>query len=372
MAMRIIIATGLYPPEIGGPATYSAIMEKALPMFGISVSVVPFSLVRWAPRLVRHVAYFFLLLARSKKADIIIALDGVSVGFPALICALILRKKFAVKIVGDYAWEQHSVSRARKGRAPVLINEFQTKRYGALTEIRRFIQYLVARGAERVVVPSKYLAGIVHGWGVPKEHIAVIYNAAPGMTETWPRETLRRELGVSGFTILSAGRLVPWKGFDVLLSAFDTFASNEATLFIAGDGPERHTLVKKADALKLGDHVRFLGQLPHDELLKYLVAADVFVLNTSYEGLSHMLLESLAAGTPILASNAGGNKETITNGEEGILFDYNDREAIENGVRKFTDAKFREACARRAKIRAKFFSEEKMIRETIAVFHSLP
>src|SRR6185436_880397 len=104
--MRILVATGLYPPESGGPATYSKFLVEKLPALGVEVSVLPFSRVRYLPKLVRHVAYFFACASLAREADIVYAQDTVSVGLPAALAAFVARKKFMVRVPGDYAWEQ--------------------------------------------------------------------------------------------------------------------------------------------------------------------------------------------------------------------------------------------------------------------------
>ncbi len=104
--MRLLIATPLYPPDPGGPATYAKALEEGLPPLPIEVDLVKFSDVRHLPKGVRHVAYFWRVLRALKGVDVVLALDPVSVGLPALLAALIARKKFVLKVVGDYAWEQ--------------------------------------------------------------------------------------------------------------------------------------------------------------------------------------------------------------------------------------------------------------------------
>ena len=96
--MKILIATGLYPPEIGGPATYTALLERELPAHGHKVAVVPFSVSRWLPKGIRHVHYFFTLLSKSRGVQIIFAQDVASVGLPALLAAKVMRKKFFVQV----------------------------------------------------------------------------------------------------------------------------------------------------------------------------------------------------------------------------------------------------------------------------------
>src|SRR3989344_2133170 len=103
--VKILIATPFSTPDIGGPATYSATLSRELPKRGVDVCIVSFRDVRWLPRGIRHLVYFFKCLWSGRGADVIYAQDPFSVGFPALAAARVLRKKFLLKIVGDYAWE---------------------------------------------------------------------------------------------------------------------------------------------------------------------------------------------------------------------------------------------------------------------------
>src|SRR3989344_6621979 len=104
--MRLLIATPLYPPDIGGPATYAKLLNEGLPAKGIDVELIKFSEVRHLPKLIRHYVYYRRVLAVARNVDIILALDPVSVGLPAMKAARKAGKPFVVKIVGDYAWEQ--------------------------------------------------------------------------------------------------------------------------------------------------------------------------------------------------------------------------------------------------------------------------
>src|SRR4051812_7117496 len=104
--MRLLIATPLYPPELGGPATYAKALEDGLPAHGNQVTLVKFGTVRHLGKGVRHLAFFWHIFTALKHADMVLALDPVSVGLPALLAARLRRKPFLVKVVGDYAWEQ--------------------------------------------------------------------------------------------------------------------------------------------------------------------------------------------------------------------------------------------------------------------------
>src|SRR3989338_4633570 len=120
---KIVIATPLYPPESGGPATYAKVLEQELPKHGFEVTLVKFSDVR--KRWFRHLRYFRLMLKAARGADLVYALDAVSVGFPAMLAAKGRRKRFVVKVVGDFAWEQGSQRFQKVGS----LDEFVRRRY---------------------------------------------------------------------------------------------------------------------------------------------------------------------------------------------------------------------------------------------------
>lgn len=367
--MKILIATGIFPPQIGGPATYSKLLQDKLPEKGFSVSVVNFGDVLKLPKVVRHIAYFITVLHRGFSADIIYAQDPVSVGLPALLAAKILRKRFYLKVVGDYAWEQWHV----KNKNPDIksLEEFQNERFDGITELRKKIERWVAQSAEKVIVPSEYLKKIVILWGVSEKHIHVIYNGftAPEISEN--KESLRKKLGMHGYTVLSVGRLVPWKGFSLLIDTMPRLLARipDARLLIAGEGPEREALEEKVRTLGLGEHVVLLGKLSQKNLFEYIKASDVFVLNTAYEGFSHQILEVAALGIPIITTPVGGNIEIIKDHVHGLLVPFNDSIRLEEACTLiYEDKVLADSFAHSAQEKVKEWSDERML---VATIHEL-
>ncbi len=372
----ILVATPLYPPDIGGPATYTKIIEEELPKYGIPVRVLPFRVVRSFPKIFRHALFFFLTLFEGSGARVIYAQDPVSVGLPALLASRMLRATFIVKVVGDYAWEQYSQmpdvsaeggsASGGKGQMFLSPEEFQRKKFDIVTEVRRKIEHYVAGNAKTVIVPSAYLKRIVSAWGVPEERIRVIYNAFNPLIAALDKRTARERLGVDGTMIFSAGRLVPWKGFEALIEVVSQLKKDfpDIRLYIAGDGPAEKDLRFKISDLRMENTVILTGRLQHDKLMEFVRAADVFVLNTGYEGFSHQLLEVMAFGTPVITTNIGGNPELIEDQKEGILVPYNDKEAIKRATELLLrDEALRDILVRNASEKVKVFSKEKMLRE---------
>lgn len=292
--MKLVIATPLYPPEIGGPATYSKLLEEGLPAKGIDVVLVKFSEVRYFPKLIRHYVYYRRVYSAAQNADVILALDPVSVGLPAMKAAKKLGKKFVLKIGGDYAWEQGT---QRFGVTAPLDDFVKEKHVPFMVNLFRKIQTRVARSATRVIVPSEYLEGIVVQWGILKEKISVIYN---GIELPSPIPTHQKN--EKEFLIVSAGRRVPWKGFESIEQ-------------IAQGHPNWRVFIASG--------------LPRAETLGWIKSADVFVLNSLYEGLSHVLIEAMMLGTPVIATRAGGNVTLVTDGQTGLLIPPKNDAALE-------------------------------------------
>jgi len=364
--MKILVCTGIYPPDIGGPATYSKILNDELPSRGFSVDILSFGEVRHYPKFLRHLVYFFRVLSRGADANVIYAQDPVSVGFPSAIAARLMNKRFLLKIVGDYAWEQG----AQRFGVEDNLDVFQEKKYGLAVEALRFIEKYAAEKADVIITPSAYLKGIVEKQGVRPEKIKVIYNAFEGVGHGLKKSEARAKLDLEGFILLSVGRLVPWKGFSALIESISELKQKieEIKLLIIGSGPERDLLEAEIKKQGLENSVFLLGKKTREEVLMYLAACDAFVLNTSYEGLSHQILEAMALGAPIITTPAGGNPELIKDKETGIFVEYNDKNGIIAAVLALRkDPKMSEGLARKAAEKSAGFSKEKMISELVKI-----
>lgn len=365
--MRLVIATPLYPPEIGGPATYAKLLFEGLPSKGIEVELVKFSEVRHLPKIIRHYAYYRRVLRAARGADAVLALDPVSVGLPAMYAAKKAKKPFVVKIVGDYAWEQ---GRQRFGIEQNLDEFVKERRVPFPVRILRRIQTRVAAAATRVIVPSEYLKGIVTTWGIPRRKIRVVYNAVT-LEEAGVVPASVAKL--SRPLIVTAGRLVPWKHIEGVIDAVAQLRTKgvRASLAIIGEGPERERLAAHAAEKSEGDVV-FTGALSHSDTLATMKSADAFVLNSSYEGLSHFLIESLMLGVPTLATRIGGNPEVITDGEDGLLVAAGDTPALALTLsRLLGDAELRTRLSSCARESTRRFSTDTMLTATAELLNTL-
>ena len=142
-------------------------------------------------------------------------------------------------------------------------------------------------------------------------------------------------------------------------------------LIIAGDGPERNNYELQIKNYELGDYIKMTGGLKQEELWKYMRASDIFILNTGYEGLSHLLLEAMRMSLPIITTNIGGNPEVIENNRTGLLVEYNNRDQIKNAIIELWRDKRRANQLSGEAILAveKKFSKQKMIGDILRFFN---
>lgn len=334
--MKLLLAADIFPPEVGGPATYVVALANSFlkdevcivslnPSSDESLVNCPLYRVTSPSKLRRYVEYFWLLWKQSKNAEVVYAMGPVNAGLPALVVSLLRRKKFFVKVVGDYAWEQGTQRYGVKES----IDAFQNKKYGFGVEILRVVQRLVTRHAHGVIVPSHYLQKIVMGWGLPENKIHTVYNSVDFVNAPLATKSPQEQ------RIVSVGRLVPWKGFAALIDVFDELKNEfpSLQLKIIGDGPEHEFLNEKIKEKNLEEKVEMLGNLSHEKTLSFIQSADMFVLNSGYEGMSHVILEAMFLDRPVLASNVGGNPEVVKEYPHGDLFEYNNKEELKQKIK---------------------------------------
>lgn len=174
---------------------------------------------------------------------------------------------------------------------------------------------------DALVTPSHYLAKIVRSWGVHNSKIYTIYNAVAQET-----------LSISGpdksdYDVVSVARLVPWKGLEELV---EIAAEMTLSLYIIGDGPLRKKI--EIHAKKNGTNINFGGYIKQELIAREIRRAKLFVLNSSYEGLPHIVLEAKAAGVAVIATAVGGTPETICHGVDGWLVPPKSKKALAQAI----------------------------------------
>jgi glycosyltransferase involved in cell wall biosynthesis len=194
------------------------------------------------------------------------------------------------------------------------------------TDINLIPQYTLPR--KQLMWAAEHAAGMITvcnalrdemiGLGISGERIVALRNGVD-LQRFVPmdRQAARAKLGIDGFTLVSVGVLDPRKAHDLTIGALPMLPG--VKLLIAGIGPERGKLEALAQRLGVADRVTFLGPVAQTELKEYYNAADAMVLASSREGWANVLLESMACGTPVVASNVWGTPEVVAAPEAGVL-----------------------------------------------------
>jgi glycosyltransferase involved in cell wall biosynthesis len=333
--VNVLIVTGIWPPDVGGPASHAPEAAEFLRAHGHTVEVVTTAErapareaypVRWTSRRLpagaRHAHGAALIARAARRADVVYA-TGLYVR-SALACTLAARP-LVVKLTSDPAYERGVWRDASRIELRVL----------------RAVRDLALPRAAHVLTPSSFLRERALSWGLRPERVTVLPNPAPELPPLPAPAELRSRLGVDGRTLAFAGRLTVQKAVEVTLDAVARIDS--VTLLVAGDGSERVALERRARELGIADRARFLGALDRRSVLEVLHAGDALVLSSSWENFPHAVVEALAVGTPVIATAVGGVTEVVEHEVNGLLVPPGDPAALAAAIsRYFDDPELRE------------------------------
>ncbi len=332
--MRVLLTSPVFPPDLGGPAVYVPSLGRFLVERGHSVKVVafcsepepaghPFEVVAIprGPLPVRYLKAFFAVWRAARDVDVVYVNEHLALLH--VLAARLRRKPCVIRIMVDGAWE---IAHRKGWCGDDGIVAFQGKDYGWKVRLTRFLQRRWWKWCTKIISCSEFLRQIlVCHHGVAPDKVQRIFNAYHGpatesVTET--RGAAREALGLEPERryLLTICRLMGWKRVDGILEALAGLPE-DVQLLVAGDGDMEEEWKALAQRLGVGDRAHFLGNVPHARIPLYIRAADVFVLNSEYEGLSHTLLEVLVLGTPIVASGVCGNPEVVEDRVNGLLVD---------------------------------------------------
>jgi len=217
--MKIVIATGIYPPEVGGPAYYAHGLAQALSAKGHEVSVVTYGTLKKLPTGIRHLAYFLRLAPRMVGADAVIALDTFSVAVPASILCRVLHVSFIIRTGGDFLWEQYV---ERTGDL-VLLRDFYTTRIKRLNQKERIIFRLVQflfHDADAVIFSTEWQRDIFEKpYKLNKKSCFIVENYYGTKTET-EHSNILENVGMSPKVFVGGTRELKWKNLSRVEEAF--------------------------------------------------------------------------------------------------------------------------------------------------------
>jgi glycosyltransferase involved in cell wall biosynthesis len=366
--VNVLIVSGIWPPDVGGPASHAPEVAAFLQSRGHRVEVVttadappePREYPVWAvPRRYRPGARHLrgaVLVHRRARENGVVYTTGMF-GRSAL-GATLAACPYVVKLTADPAFERSR----RRGLVGGDVDEFQRRRGGAAVAALRLARDAELRPAAHVFCPSAYLRQLAISWGVEPSRVSVLPNPVPTLPQLPPREELKRAFGLNGATLVFAGRLTAQKSLSRALEAVG--AADGVGLVIAGDGPDRAPLEAEAERLGVDGRVRFLGPQPRERVVELFRAADATILTSSWENFPHTVVEALAVGTPVLAMEVGGIGEVVEDGVNGLLVAAGDTAALADAVRRyFADADLRERLRAQAAASVDAYAPERILGE---------
>lgn len=314
--MRILVLPGIWPPDVGGPATHGPDLARFLRERGHAVHVVTMAdgdvterpcpvetVSRRAPFLVRYPRLAAVGARAASRADVVYASATYAAAAAA---ARLARRPLVCKLVSDPAYERMR----RYGLFGGTLEEFQDAG-GPAASVAKCARTQALRTARAVVVPSDYLAAMARRWGLDEGRVVVLPNPAPAAIDVAPEP-------LEPWTFVFAGRLTRQKALHTAIAAVGKVP--QARLLVIGDGPERPELERLA--ARVGDgRVVFAGPRPRPAVLRALAGAHAAVLSSDWENLPHAAVEALAVGTPVVATAVGGVPEVVRDGVNGLLVD---------------------------------------------------
>ena len=321
--MKVLVTVGIFPPDIGGPATFVPKIAKYFQdELNYEIEILTLSdnknsninddfsvkrIDRNLPIIYRWLKTIFTIYKLGKNKDLIFV-NGL--GTETTIANIFLKKKIIRKIVGDPVWER-AYSKAKISES---FDEFQVKNYGFSISFQKKVRSFSIKKSDIVVTPSQHLKNFILNLGF-KNKIEIINNGVfipEENTNIFTNDQIN-------ITIVS--RLVSHKNIEKIIKAISDLNSPLINLNIIGDGPELNQLQKISLESNNKDNIIFHGKLNRDEINHIFLNSDIYIQASNYEGLPHSLLEAMSYGIPVLCTPVGECKEILGNEDRGYILD---------------------------------------------------
>ena len=321
--MRVLVTVGIFPPDIGGPATFVPKIAKYFQdELNYEIEILTLSdnknsninddfsvkrIDRNLPIIYRWLKTIFTIYKLGKNKDLIFV-NGL--GTETTIANIFLKKKIIRKIVGDPVWER-AYSKAKISES---FDEFQVKNYGFSISLQKKVRSFSIKKSDIVVTPSQHLKNFILNLGF-KNKIEIINNGVfipEENTNIFTNDQIN-------ITIVS--RLVSHKNIKKIIRAISDLNDPLIYLNIIGDGPELNQLQKISLESNNKDNIIFHGKLNRDDINHIFLKSDIYIQASNYEGLPHSLLEAMSYGIPVLCTPVGECKEILGNEDRGYILD---------------------------------------------------
>ena len=318
--MNILITVGIFPPDIGGPASFVPKISDFLIENGHNVKIICLSEVgnihtednldvirikRSNNLPIRWINTIYQIVKNGIRSDLIFV-NGL--GVESAIANLILQKQLIRKIVGDPVWERAY----NKKRITESFDDFQNNKHSFLIEVQKLLRNWSINSAEIVITPSDNLKSFVSGIGYSQKILKI--NNGVNITDI-----NRANESKADINLIIISRLVVQKNINIVIEAMKLLDNKNLKLSIIGEGGEFSKLESAIHDLNLQNQVQLLGKVDNNKISQFLLTADIFIQASDYEGLPHSVLEAINYEVPILSTETGGCKDLLNDGERGFI-----------------------------------------------------
>ncbi len=383
--MKILMYAPVFPPTIGGPATQCSHLCRALAHRGHSVVVVTpgdhFSVAveegyriyryRWQytgtriDKIIRWTLFpfYFEVVLRRERPEVVHAHSVSILSFIAAFLARRRRIPRIIKFAGDWVWETLSTHRLQAGDFKEIYRHSWRAQF--LHKVERWGLGLF----DVYWAPSHFRAENIEELMGRTSKIRIIPNAlvlrGGGMHEARTGEP---------FVVVSANRFIPHKRIPMLIRTFARLKDPQARLVLIGTGASEEVALAQRVAEELGitHQVRFTGRLASAEVYEEFKQATVYLSASLEEGFPNVFIEAMYYGLPIVATDVGGCREMVVEGQTGYLVDPHDEEALAERLGRLRDAPdLRDTFARAAVARAELFDLTTVVAQFEALYTEL-
>ena len=367
--MDILITVGIFPPDIGGPASFVPKIAKYLINKGHNVKIICLSdkehltfkddinvirINRNSPIIFRWLKTIVKIYSNSKKSDLIFV-NGL--GTETTIANLFIRKKVIRKIVGDPVWERVY----NKNLIDESFDDFQENNHGLSISLQKMIRNWSINKSNLIITPSQHLKNFIDKIGFDK-NIFVINNGVN--IEQHNKVVLENNI----IQLLVVSRLVSQKNIDSIIKAVKVMENENIILNIVGDGSEINNLKLLVKKYELEKKINFIGKVENTKLNEYLKNADIFIQASNYEGLPHSILEAMNFEIPILSTDVGGCSVLLNKGERGYIIPMPVSEVeISEGIRTIINNK--NEAKSKAKLAKNYLNQEHNFNTNAEIYH---
>jgi len=314
--LKILIATGIYPPDIGGPATYAKKLSAELVKLGHEIKIISYGepssqannknlylISRQSNIIFRYFKYYYKAYQLSGQVNLVYILDLMSAGLPATMAAKFKSRRVVFRTGGDFLWEKAF----QGGWTELPLRKYyESKHSGKEKFLLNLCRWLLNK-IDLILFSSQLQAEIYRKhYGLPGQKTIIISNASPALSEVKPDNSYNN-------SVVYAGRLVKLKNLERLINVFAEINNQQTKLLIFGEGPEENKLKTLIKKLKADDKIIIKEKVGHKKLLEIISGSKFFILPSVTEISPNLTLECVGLSQPIILTKETGLENDLMN-----------------------------------------------------------